>query len=263
MPSLFEKNAAPAPRRWFVVPVLVAALLLFIEHTTDLDRALTRLAFDSAASGFPLRQSFWLEVVMHQWAKGAVVTIACVTVGLSMLSFVLPSLAAHRRTLVFLSLALALAPLSVTAAKSVSSRHCPWDVDEFGGFAPYTRLFEADAANVEPGRCFPAGHASTGFALMAFYFAAYARRKRRFAQVALAFAITCGMLLGAGRVLQGAHFASHVIWSGLLCWCVMVGLYAACLREGRAASRIPIFARTRAIASSVAERDALKDKAGA
>jgi membrane-associated PAP2 superfamily phosphatase len=34
-------------------------------------------------------------------------------------------------------------------------------------------------------------------------------------------------LLGYGRVLQGAHFPSHVAWSGLLCWIVMVALYAA------------------------------------
>src|SRR6185503_18950793 len=123
-----------------------------------------------------------------------------------------------------------LAPLSVTLGKAVSTRHCPWDIDEFGGLVPYTRLFEPNAPHVEPGRCFPAGHASTGFALMAFYFAAYARGKRRAAQVALWIGVTAGIVLGLGRVMQGAHFVSHVAWSGLLCWVVMVMLYSPVFR---------------------------------
>jgi membrane-associated PAP2 superfamily phosphatase len=63
--------------------------------------------------------------------------------------------------------------------------------------------------------------------LLAFYFAAHRRRMRIAAPVALAAGIAAGLLLGYGRVLQGAHFPSHVAWSGLLCWVVMVGLYAS------------------------------------
>ena len=61
---------------------------------------------------------------------------------------------------------------------------------------------------------------------MAFYFAAYAMHRPRAARYALAFGVFAGLLLGAGRVLQGAHFASHVLWAGLVCWSVMVLLYA-------------------------------------
>jgi membrane-associated PAP2 superfamily phosphatase len=225
------ESSSALPLRWLVVPAAIAALLLLVEATTDLDRAVSRLAFDAASGGFPLRGSFWLEVVMHQWTKSAVVTVAFVTLGALALSFVLPVLAVHRRTLLYLSLALALAPLSVVLAKSASSRHCPWDVDEFGGFAAYTRLLEPAPANVEPGHCFPAGHASTGFVLMAFYFAAYRRRMRGAARAFLALGIVSGVVLGAGRVLQGAHFASHVIASGLLCWAVMLALYLIILRD--------------------------------
>jgi membrane-associated PAP2 superfamily phosphatase len=116
----------------------------------------------------------------------------------------------------------------------MSTRHCPWDVDEFGGLVPYTKLFEPMAPNVKAGHCFPAGHASTGFALMAFYFAAYSRRIRKAALIALAIGIAAGLALGFGRVLQGAHFVSHVLWSGLLCWTIMVVLYMLCMREPRA-----------------------------
>jgi membrane-associated PAP2 superfamily phosphatase len=37
--------------------------------------------------------------------------------------------------------------------------------------------------------------------------------------------IAAGLLLGIGRIARGAHFLSHVLWSGLVCWLVMVCLY--------------------------------------
>ena len=225
------RPSVAAPLRWVVVPALLAIALLILNATTDLDRALTRLVFDAPSAGFPLRTNFWLDVVMHHWTKYAVASLGCIIAGSLVLSFVLPTLRPQRRLLLFLTLALALAPLSVTVGKATSVRHCPWDVDEFGGFVPYTRLFEPPTPGVDPGHCFPAGHASTGFALLAFYFAAYARRMRSTARVLLAIGITAGLALGFGRMLQGAHFLSHVLWSGLLCWMVMVMIYMIVMRE--------------------------------
>jgi membrane-associated PAP2 superfamily phosphatase len=215
------------PLWWLWVPAALAIVLLLLDQSTDLDRTITRHAFDAAASDFPLRGSFWVEVVMHHWAKYAVVTVGCLAGGALFLTYAMPALPFDRRTLVFIVLAIALGPLSVTLAKSTSARHCPWDIDEFGGYVPYTRLSEPPPVASKPGHCFPAGHASTGFALLAFYFAAYHRRMRVAAPLMLATGISAGVILGAGRVLEGAHFASHVAWSGLLCWTVMVGIYAA------------------------------------
>lgn len=226
--------ARPFLLRWLLIPLVLAGATLGLSEGSDIDRALTRLVFDPVSAGFPLRTSFLLDVVMHHWAKYAVVTIGSLVAGCYALSFLLPALRRTRRILLYLVLALTLAPLSVTLAKAANNRHCPWDVEEFGGLVPYTGLFGPLAPGIEPGHCFPAGHAATGFALMAFYFAAYALGRRRAARLALSFAIAAGLVLGAGRVLQGAHFASHVIWSGILCWTVMVALYALLLAGGTA-----------------------------
>ena len=223
----------PVARQWLIWPAVIAVILVVIDLTTDSDRAITRYVFDAHADAFPLRNDFWIEVVMHHWAKYAVVTLGALVIGALLLSYVLPALAAQRRILVFVALALMLAPLSVSVGKALSPKHCPWDIDEFGGLVPYTRIFQAPVADVPAGHCFPAGHASTGFALMAFYFVAYAQRMAKTARTALAAAIIAGLLLGWGRVLQGAHFVSHVMWAGLLCWLVMVALYALILREPR------------------------------
>ena len=225
-----SRARAPAPPLWWIgAPVIVAAVLIGVEVTSDADRVITRLFADPNGHGFPLRASFWLEVVMHQWAKYAVITLGALVASALVLSYIVRGWREGRRILVFLLLAMTLAPLSVTLGKAASSRHCPWDVDEFGGVVPYTRFFEAPQARTPPGHCFPAGHASTGFALFAFYFGAYAQRRRQAARCALLLGIAAGFVLGFGRVLQGAHFTSHVFWSGVTCWTVMLGLYALTL----------------------------------
>ncbi|HZN26073.1 MAG TPA: phosphatase PAP2 family protein [Burkholderiales bacterium] len=221
-------SVALAPRIpfwWFAAPIALAMALIALDQMSDADRTITRLFVDADTRAFPLRYSFVLEIVMHQWAKYVVITIGALVGAAVVLTYVVPPWQPRRRILVFLLLSMALAPLSVTAGKAVSSPHCPWDIDEFGGLVPYAHLLEPRVTRVVPGHCFPAGHASTGFALMAFYFAAYVLGRREWAWYALVFSVGAGLLLGFGRVLQGAHFVSHVLWSGVFCWTVMLLLY--------------------------------------
>ena len=190
----------------------------------------------------------WSYITGRKYAVGMV---GCLLAAALVISFVLPPLRERRTVLLFLVLALGLAPLSVTMGKAMSARHCPWDVAEFGGLVPYTPLFRPGAHDIEPGHCFPAGHASTGFALMAFYFAAHARRRNTAARAALLAGFGAGLVLGLGRVLQGAHFPSHVLWSGVLCWSVMVVLYVIVFRTPSGAAE-----RTSAVVISGAPRPA-------
>ncbi len=62
------------------------------------------------------------------------------------------------------------------------------------------------------GHCF-----ATGFAFMGGYFALRAD-KPRLARIWLAASIALGLLLGAAQQLRGAHFMSHTLWTGWICW---------------------------------------------
>ncbi len=107
-------------RWWFLAPLVFAAVLIVIDHTNDADHALTRIIFDAQTRTFPLRTSFWLDVVMHHWMKGVVITLGALLAVALALSAVFPVLKAQRRILLFLVLAMSLAPLSVALAESVS-----------------------------------------------------------------------------------------------------------------------------------------------
>lgn len=208
-----------------LAPVLPAVAVLLALETTALDFTVSAWFFDPVAGVFPLRYSPALEIVGHQWAKHAVVVTGCFILVLCLLSCVLPELKPHRRLLLFLSLAVTLAPLAVAVLKAASARHCPWNLQEFGGVAPHLPLFASPQRGSPPGHCFPGGHASAGYCLLAFYFAGHALGNRRLAAAGLWGGLTAGTAFGMARVAQGAHFLSHNLWSALVCWMVMVGIY--------------------------------------
>lgn len=206
----------------------VVALLLVLE-TTAIDAAISGWFFDPVAGVFPLHYNGALEVFGHQWPKQLVIVVACCVIAMYLLSFVLPEFKPQRRLLLFLSLALTLAPLAVVLLKAASARHCPWSLQEYGGFAQHLLLFDAAPPGSLPGHCFPSGHASGGFCLLAFYFAGLALDNRRLALAGLWGGLAAGMLFGMIRVAQGAHFLSHNLWSALVCWLLILALYVTIL----------------------------------
>jgi len=46
-------------------------------------------------------------------------------------------------------------------------------------------------------------------------------------------------LFGLARIAQGAHFLSHNLWSGLVCWLVILAIYVVILRPGAKPSAGP------------------------
>lgn len=219
-------GAATVPWRWLLVPLAVLAGLIAMEHTS-IDLVISRWFYDGALHDFPLRYTFFFDSVLHHWTKYLVILTTCMIIAGLILTWVIPALARWRGTLLFLALAMVLAPLTVSLLKLVTDRPCPWDFVEFGGPEPYTHLFQFRGTAHARGLCFPAGHAATGFALMAFFFVFHHEHRHALARSALLAGILAGVLLGVGRIAQGAHFMSHVLWSGLLCWLVMVAVYAA------------------------------------
>ena len=69
--------------------------------------------------------------------------------------------------------------------KTLTNVDCPWDLAPFGGRFPYVELFADRPDALRVGRCFPAAHASSGYALLALYFA-FRERHATLAKLGLA-----------------------------------------------------------------------------
>lgn len=142
---------------WHLCPALLAAAALLVMDATPVDAAISGWFFDPVGHAFPLRYETAFEIVTHHWAKYVVVLIASAVIAALLLSFVIPELKPRRRLLLFLSLALTLAPAAVSLLKAGSPRHCPYDLVEYGGYAARFGLLEPAPPGQEPGHCFPSG----------------------------------------------------------------------------------------------------------
>ena len=204
------------------IPVALMALLLVFDPT-ELDFSLTRL-FYTPGAGFVGRHSFWLENILHDRAKQAVILLAALAAFGLLVSILSSRFRRWRRPLGYLLLAMIVSTSIVSPLKTLTGVQCPWSLSEFGGTETYAPLFGDHVATLNPGRCWPGGHASAGFSLLALYFVLRDRRPRG-ARVALGVALGLGTLFSLGRMMQGAHFLSHNVWTLLFDWTICLLCY--------------------------------------
>lgn len=173
-------------------------------------------------------QSHWLnERVLHTGARWASI-VAWLGVLLAWLATLLRGQwRAWRRPLGYLALAVLLSTGLISVLKSFSHMDCPWDLARYGGTRVYHGLLQMRAET--PGRCFPAGHASAGYAWLALFFF-FAVVKPAWRRRGLATGIGLGLLFGVDQQLRGAHFLSHDVFTAMICWSIALGLYLLMLR---------------------------------
>ncbi len=128
-----------------------------------------------------------------------------------------------RRPLAYLLLATLAGTVLVAWVKSWSNVDCPWDLIRYGGDRPYIDLFSLRPVGLSRGRCFPAGHASGGYAWLALYFFLFAVRPS-VRGWGLAAGLALGLTFGISQQLRGAHFLSHDLWAAAICWTASAAL---------------------------------------
>jgi membrane-associated PAP2 superfamily phosphatase len=231
-------NALSAMKKNGVLSQLIgllatAYLLVFIYPRTGLDQLLIAPYFDTAAQQFTLKHDHFLEQFMHLGLKYCMVAIAITSLIIALrantgapsrASFFarMQSLLHNPYFLAFVGMLVSTTTVSIF--KSMSMHGCPSDLTMYGGDLPLLNLFAHLPAGIKAGHCFPGGHASGGFALMAFYFA-FKESKPHFARAMLLFSLVVGFAMGWAQMMRGAHFMSHNLWSAWLVWLVLFVLF--------------------------------------
>jgi lipid A 4'-phosphatase len=188
--------------------------------------------------GFYLKDSWWAVAIYDS------IPIIAITVGVGSLLALMYNLARKEqagtfsnRFLLFVLAALAVGPGLVVNAgfKDNWGRARPRDVTEFAGDRQFTPALQP-TDQCDRNCSFVAGHPSVVYWLAALGFAVAAgrRRNRIFAAAA-----ALGLIAGFGRIVQGGHFLSDVIFSGLAVFAVIwvLALYVFKLDERRHATK--------------------------
>jgi membrane-associated PAP2 superfamily phosphatase len=201
---------------------LVAAALAF----TDWDLAIARsLFFDSATGHWVAAQSFWANSVVHTGGRWAIRALVLVLLSIWALGHRATRLRRWQRPAGYACLAMVLSIALVGALKTLTNVDCPWDLQAFGGRFPFVHLFADRPDGLPQGRCFPAAHAGSGYALVALYFA-LREHDVGLARWGLVAGLLIGLLFGVVQQARGAHFLSHDVWSAWLAWMTSLSVYA-------------------------------------
>lgn len=208
-------------------------LTLLVFELTSLDMTVQKHLFDTASGNWILdRQQTINRMLFYDGAK-----ILMVNLFIGMSVFLPVSLktgyaAEYRKGICVVLLTMVFAPAMVSLLKDQTNMACPRNLQQFTGDVVYKKLFDRYPADEKPDKqlkCFPAAHASAGFALLSLYFLPAGIFARR---LLLGFSLTAGTLMGGYKMLVGDHFLSHTLVSMELCW-MLSCIFATALGVGR------------------------------
>lgn len=226
-------------KRQFCLSILallaIAALLIWLGRSTNVDLFLADLMFDAGTNAFPRRSLWFFNDFMHHTVKAVMLGAALVPVAALLVDAFGGRQLLDSRTRCKLAVIVSsaiLVPIAIGAVKAVSIHHCPWNLSRYGGFAPYLRLFDSLPAGMSAGHCFPAGHASSALWLTSIATIWLPEQPGK-AFAGFAVFLSPGLALGLAQQARGAHFLTHTLWSAWIAALLVVVLARLVNAAGR------------------------------
>lgn len=210
-------------RQQVILCVLLLATILLLETYTNMDLWFQNW-FYSADNGWiisPEAHRQW-SFIFYKGIKNLVIAAGIISLLIFAASYKLPQLQRLRRPALLLFLSIVFVPLIVAGSKQLTNVYCPDQLEMYGGRYPWVRVLENypdGFVQLKRGKCFPAGHATVGFALMMLYFCFEKRRQKI---IALSAAIASGWITGIYQMLRGEHFLSHTLFTMVASWLVII-----------------------------------------
>lgn len=207
-----------------LLPLLILSLMFYLFYQLKLDFVVADWLYQRQGSRWVLQQHWLMQTILHDRVRDlnlmVVVALSCYGVWLCFAG----QSAVLRRAVATLLCSLLSCFAVVSLLKHVLPMECPWDLQQFGGDLPFYGLLEPRPEGTPIHLCFPAGHASIGFAWLGLYYF-FLDVKPQWASNALIGAAVTGLLLGAVQQSRGAHFFSHDIATAAICWALCSVIY--------------------------------------
>ncbi len=206
----------------FLLPLLLILLLSLLISLGDFDRSLAALFYQAPAS-WPHKDD-WLWTQLYGWGMAPGLTLAVAGLLTLILGVGIQKLRRYWRPAIFVLLLALLGPglLVHAVGKDLWGRPRPVDTRDFGGSRNYHQVYQP--AGRDMGKSFPSGHAAIGFYTIAPFFL-LRRRRPHMARWFLAAGTGYGALMSVGRMAQGGHYLTDVLWSAYLVYFCGMFLY--------------------------------------
>lgn len=207
--------------------MLAFALLATLVQLGGLDKLVADYLYALQGGQWTLKEAWLTSVVIHKCGKYFSLLIALLILAALLQSYITQKLKPYRRELLYLLCAAGGSSVLISAIKSISRVSCAWDFSRYGGDQAYVSLF-TQLIQRTGDDCFPAGHASGGYAWIAFYFLGV-HLQSGWRWMGFSFAMGLGLIFGISQQLRGAHFVSHDLWTLGICWFFSLLMYRVIL----------------------------------
>lgn len=203
-----------------LLPFFSLLMTLAVFEVSDADYYVQRLFYDNDQHLWLLgRDNSALRFVFYDGIKGLLLVLVILLLLVTFVPRQNPLIVKIRPRIYLALLSITLTLATVSGLKAVTNVACPAQLTLFGGSIPHVSLFSHYPEEQRPDkrqRCFPAGHASGGFALLSLVFLFKSRRQQRWVVVV---SLLLGWVMGLYKMLIGDHFLSHTLISMLIAWC--------------------------------------------
>ena len=203
------------------IVLLIATIIVF--QITNLDIVVQDHFFDFTTQQWILdRNDQILDFIFYSGIKKLLILVAFAIL-LALIFFHKKAIVdTYKKGLLIVLLSAIFVPSVVGGLKAITNTPCPKNIGHYGGNYPDLKVFDKYPSDFKQKckiRCWPAGHASGGFALLSFFFL-FKRTENR--KKAIIFALMVGWSMGIYKMLIGDHFLSHTIITMLLAWSVIL-----------------------------------------
>ncbi len=164
----------------------------------------------------------WLDFILYDGIKKLLIIFYSLLLIALILAYKHPWVKQFRREIIILVLSGIFVPTTIVALKTITNVPCPRDWQMYGGEYPHVGVFDpypAEFCQKSTIRCWPAGHASFGFSLLAFIAIARTRREKWMAVIG---SLSVAWSMGWYKILKGDHFLSHTIIAMVMGWFIIL-----------------------------------------
>ena len=209
--------------RNIVLTLFALSVVILFFGLTDADIWIQNHFFDFGSGRWLVdRDNPVLAFVFYDGIKKLLIIAASIILLALVFAYRHPLIRRHRRGLTILLLSVIIVPAVVNGLKAATNMPCPKNLEIYGGEYPHTCVWEkypSTFCKTKKIKCWPAGHASGGFALLSLYFLF---RSRRAKTAAVTGALVLGWSMGTYKMAIGDHFFSHTVISMVMGWLIIL-----------------------------------------
>ncbi len=205
--------------------VLVVSIVFF--GLSEIDLVVQDMLYDFDTKQWILSRDLQpYKFLFYDGIKKLLIIVILLLIFSSFLFYKTQLVQKYKKGLLIVVLSAILVPVVVGGLKKYTNMPCPKNEMHYGGIYPKTKVWEKFPTTFhldKKVKCWPAGHASGGFALLSLFFLFKSRNNK---VLAVVFALVIGWSMGTYKMLIGDHFLSHTVLTMIIAWFVILLIVA-------------------------------------